>query len=216
MHEVDTISVEVSEERVIAATTATAHLKLTGASLVRAGEAHRKAKEIAELAGTLVALGIDEESIRVVDVVAQQASGMLGKSSSVTYRLTVKAPIESLASLVGAIAGQRNLTLERTSFGYHDAALDRDAWAAALARRALARATLIAEALSVPILGVRALDERLHDAEPSREMMAMSAFDDESVRRRSAAPIEPGVPLTHEKTITLALSVVFRVGRADS
>lgn len=211
MSDADTISVEVSEERVIAATTATAHLKLSGASLVRGGEAHRKAKEIGALADTLGELGIDDAAIRVVDVVAQQASGMLGKSSSVTYRLTVEAPIASLPAMVGAIAGLRNVTLERTSFGYDDAALDRDAWAAALARRALARATILAEALSVPILGVRTLDERLYEGEP-QPMMALSAFDAEAMPRRGAAPIEPGVPLTHEKSVRLTLNVAFRVG----
>lgn len=216
MSEADTISVEVSDERVIAATTATAHLRLTGASLVRGGEAHRKAKEIAELAAALEALGLDPDQLRVVDVIAQQVSGILGKSSSVTYRLTVEAPIEALPALVGAIAGQRNLTLERMTFGYDDVALDRDAWAAALARRALARATVIADALSIPILGVRSLDERFQSGEP-QPMMAQAFFrDDEVSRSKGAAPIDPGVPLTHEKTVSLTLNVAFRVGPRET
>lgn len=206
----DSISVDVSERRVVAATRAVAHLKLAGASFVRGGEPHRKAKEIGELTSALRSLGIAEDAIRVTDVAAHVESGLLTKSSSATYRLTVEVPMEALPALIGAIGGQRNLELERLRFDYGDDPAGRDAWAASLAGKALAKANLLADALGVPVLGVAALEERFDDGERSEPVVEADGM----LRMRSAmaAPIEPGVPLIHEKTVTLGLQVRFRVG----
>lgn len=208
--ESDSISVDVSERRVVTAVRATAHLTLSGASFVRGGEPHRKAKEIAELASALRALGIAEDAIRVTDVVAHVESGLLTKSSSATYRLTVDVVMEALPALIGAIGGQRNLKLERLSFDYAEDPAERDAWAASLARKALARADILAEALGVTVLGVASLEERFDDGEAPAPVIHDS--DVMVVRSAAPTPIEPGVPLIHEKTVTLALRVRFRVG----
>ncbi len=208
----DTITVTVSESRTVEADTATAHLRIEGASLVRGGEAHRKAKEIAALANDLRAFGVEEDAIRVVDVVAHVDAGLLGKSSSVTYRLTVEVPVARLGDVVGVAASQKNLRIERVTFGYGTDEAGRDAWTASLAERALRRANAIAAALGVPVVGVHVLVEQVHDTEaPSFYPPAPMAMQ-KSRSAAGAAPIDPGIALRHEKTVTLGLTVTFRVG----
>jgi uncharacterized protein YggE len=104
----ETILIEVK------ASSAVLHVTVKGSSYFAADEAMKKAKEVSALLDALRELGIPEHEIRLKNVVAETESGILTKTSSARYNLSIKVrDMEKLSDTLGIVTGGKNVQLHK-------------------------------------------------------------------------------------------------------
>jgi uncharacterized protein YggE len=208
------ILVTISHEEEIEADHADLFVTIRGASLFTGQAALTKAREVAQLVAALHTVGISDSEIRLQGVRADVTSGVLGKTSSATYSLKIRCSrLELLADTLGAITSQKNTSLQSLIWGYGDNEEQRLQWLDACIIRANAKAERIARGLGVRITGIVRFSEGNADPEAnhvltydSLEPQMMSRY-----RTRSVSSDELGVEVSHSKTVTLTITVIYRV-----
>jgi uncharacterized protein YggE len=115
----DTIKVSALHREEIFASYANLYVTVKGSSVVSGNEAMKKAREVSQLVDALTRFGLSPDSIQLLGVHIETASGTLLKSSSATYRLRVKVEnLDQLAELLDIVGSQKNATLERIEWKY--------------------------------------------------------------------------------------------------
>jgi uncharacterized protein YggE len=209
----DVIVITVSHEEDVVADRAELLVTVQGSSLVTGRAALQKAKEVREILAELDKCGITQEDIGLESVHAQISSGVLGKSSSATYRLLVRCrDLERLPDALGAITSARNATLESVRWRYPDSLEQELRWLEICIAQAHFKAQAAAKALGVRLVGVHRLEEQYLDMRHGVLSSGARGERDALVRR---ARVDLGFELSHQKRSGLKVTVEYLVEGFD-
>lgn len=206
----DVLIVAAEHHEELSADRAELIVSVQGSSLVTGRAVLTKAKEVARLVEELARFGISADEISLEDVQAEVSSGILGKSSSATYRLRVRCKnLDLLPEALGAVTAAKNAKLEDIEWRYPDSHARQIEWLEAAIRRANSRAVAAAGALGARIVGVHKLSEQRLDVEeePQRAPLGVSAYP----MRRRAEPVDLGFSLNHQKLAGVRVTIEYRV-----
>jgi uncharacterized protein YggE len=208
----DVIVISARHEEDLAADRAELLVAVQGSSLVTGRAALRKAKEVAKLVEELEQCGVTQDEIGLEDIRAEVSSGILGKSSSATYRLRIRCgKLEMLPEILGAITSAKNARLEDVVWRYPDSAVQQAKWLESCIAWANTKAEAAAAAMGARLVGVHRLSEHGLD-EPDNELPAglRDGRPMMSRARAGGAPLE-GLELGHQKRAGLKIVVEYRV-----
>jgi uncharacterized protein YggE len=207
----DTIRITSSQREEIQATHADLMVAVKGSSLFSGDAALKKAKEVSQLVDELTRYGLPVDAIQLQAVHAEASSGALLRTSSAIYSLKIRCEkLEQFTDLLGIITSQKNATFERVEWKYPDETV-RDAALEKALGKAGAKATKIAGALGVKLLGIYTMSENTFDQEaPRAEMMTFGA--QAKTRSMGMAPqADLGMDIQHSKFIEAHVEIEYRV-----
>ena len=180
-----------------------------GSSLVTGRAALSKAKEVARLVDELEHAGIAADDISLEDVQAEVSSGILGKSSSATYRLRVRCKnLDLLPEALGAVTAAKNAKLEDIEWRYPDSHSRQIGWLEAAIRRANSKGVAAAGALGARITGVHKLTEQRLDVEAAPAPPGGVAY---LTMSRRAERVDLGFSLNHQKRAGVRVTIEYRI-----
>lgn len=211
----DTIKVSAFHREEIFASHAHLYVTVKGSSVVSGNEAMKKAKEVSQLVEALTRFGLSPDSIQLLGVHIETASGTLLKSSSATYRLRVKVEkLDQLAELLDIIGSQKNTTLERIEWKYPEEQASERGLEAAIAK-GKAKAEKVAAAMGVKLLGVYEFMENAYDEE--RPPMPFQAKE-MAMRTLGAVADQPSLSMEiqHSKFVQVHVDIWYRVSEMQS
>lgn len=207
----DTIHVSTVQSEEIQATHADLIVTVKGTSFISGNEALKKSREVNQLVKELNAVGLSVEDIRLQSVFTEMTSGNFLKSSSATYRLSLRCnKLERIADLLSVIVSQKNASLEKIIWRYPDEEMREQ-----LLEKAIAvvqgRASKVAASLGVELLGVYTFNENYMDEEgPFR--MTEAGFAQAKTRAAGITPqADLGMDIQHTKKVEVRLDVEYRI-----
>jgi uncharacterized protein YggE len=207
----DLIEVSAKHEAEIEADEAEIRVTVQGSSLVVGNAVFEKAREVQKLVEALRSHGILQADLQLRDVRAEVSSGLLGKSSSATYELSVRCrDLGKLPDVLGEIGEAKQATLGAITWHYPDTAAQRATWLARCVADANAKAQAIAAAVPAKIVGVHRIVEVERDAAPYPAPPGGGGSMDMSRARGSVAL---GFQLGQRRTITVRISASYRVAQ---
>jgi len=214
----DTIKISAFHREEIFASHANLYVTVRGSSVVSGNEAMKKAREVSQLVEALTSpalsggegSGLSPDSIQLLGVHIETASGALLKSSSASYRLRIRVDkLDHLAELLDIVASQKNAILERVEWKYPEE-MGRERGLEAAIAKGKAKAEKVAAALGVKLLGVYDFMEGAFDEErPPMPFRAEAVM----MKARAAVPDESslGMEVQHSKTIQVNVDIWYRV-----
>ncbi len=206
----DVLTLSVEHYERLTADRAELVVTVQGSSLVTGRAVLTKAKEVARLVEELSRFGISDDDISLEDVQAEVSSGILGKSSSASYRLRVRCKnLELLPEVLGAITAAKNARLDDIEWCYPDSHDRQIQWLDAAIRRANSKAVAAAAALGARITGVHKLTEQRLDTESQPQLPALGGAA--AAMRRRAEPVELGFSLDHQKRAGVRVTIEYRI-----
>jgi hypothetical protein len=213
----DCIYVRESFSEDIVAEKADLRVVIRGMSMFTGDAALRKAGEVRQLVREMTAIGVAENDIGLADVRAHVESGLLRKTSGVTYVLKIRcSELERMADLMGIITAQRNAVLEEIAWIYPDLQPKHDECLARCLQASREKAVMIAQALGVSIDGVHEMTEESNNDE-SRLLCAIFGNFEERLSRTDRLNAETlGVSISHRKRVTVTVRVEYKVARQSS
>ncbi len=202
----DTIKISTSHREEIASTHADLYVTVRGASVIGGDQAMKKAREVSQLIEDLKAAGLPAEKVFLQGMHFETASGTLLRSSNAVYRLRLRCDkLEEIPALLDVIAARKNAVLESIDWKYPEDEAREKVLDAAL-EKAKNRATRIAAALGVKLLGVYDLMENDYDQEPVMYRTAMMAKADMAMEEPSL-----GMDVQHTRTVQVNVEIWYRV-----
>lgn len=212
MTEPDLISVTAQHRTEVDAHEVELHVTVQGSSLVTGRAAFEKAKEVARLVEALARVGVARDAFQLRSVRAEVTSGLLGRSSSATYELSIRCTdLEVLPDVLGEISAAKQATLDFLEWHYADDASQKARWLARCVADANIKAQAIAAALPARILGVHSVREVDPAAAPSAYESAPGAAGGGMLRSRSST-VALGFPLGQSRTVTTVILAAYRIG----
>lgn len=207
----DVLVITAKHEESISAERAVLFVTVQGASLVTGRAALKKAAEVKSLVEALESCGISESDIGLEGVHAHVSSGILGKSSSATYRLRIRCDqLDALPEVLGAITSAKNSELDQLVWRYPESAEQQAQWLKLCVAQANTKAAAAAAALGVRLVGVHRLTEQLLNDPDSGARPQSLAAEFAGPRRMRAGP-DMGFDLSHHKRAGMKVSVEYRV-----
>jgi uncharacterized protein YggE len=209
----DTIKIVASHRDEVPATHADLFVTVKGSSLVGAGEALKKAKEVSQLVQELTAGGLPAEDIHLQSIHTENSSGPVLKSSSATYRLRLRCnKLEQIPDLLGIITSQKNATFDRVTWKYPDEETREKGMEEAV-RKAHARAGKVAAQLGVKLLGIYNFEEGVGDDEAPYPMPAAAP----QARAVGMIPkgADLGLDIQHSKNVRYQVEIEYRISGFD-
>ena len=153
---------EIAETR-LRATSAELTVSVLGQSFFAGNEAFKKAAEVRSLVDSLKEAGVSDDDISIKNVRTNVQSGLLTKSSSATYDLTLQcSPLDILGQVIAAIASQKNARLVELQWKYNDLQTRKNELLHTAVRQAKATAQSIADALGTRCTTVHKLSYEFH------------------------------------------------------
>jgi len=207
----DTIHISATQSEEIQASHADLIVSIKGSSFFSGNEALKKSKEVSQLVSGLQDLGLSIEDIRLQSITTDSSSGNILKSSSATYRLSIRCnKLEQFADLLSVIILQKNASLERIIWRYPDEEKREQ-----LLERAIevvqTRAMKIAKGLGVELLGVYNFNENYMDDESPAVYRAEAGFAQAKTRAGLVSQADLGMEVQHLKKVEVRLDVEYRV-----
>jgi uncharacterized protein YggE len=201
------------------ASSAVLHVSVKGTSYFADDMAMKKAKEVSALVDALKELGIPEQEIRLKNVVADSQSGIISKTSSAKYHLSIKcSELEKLSEALSIITNGKNCELHKLDWQFIEDRQKKLEYLSKAFAAAKETAECIANSLSIVICGVHdcSFDEFIfydydHGSGTPAVMKANISADYEtlSMARKSAAP---SLPAGQWQKQGIKARVVFLVG----
>lgn len=203
------LQVTVEDQTELAAHAARLHLQVEGETLVFGNAATEKAREVRELTGQLLALGIRADDITVPSVRLNNATGVLGKNQKAEFTVMVRVRPGELPAVLGVVAGQKNARLSGLDWQFDDFEASM-ALAAQAMQKARRKAEVIAEAAGLRVTGLhRASDSWELPASPVT--FAAADMSDPTLLRARTAPLHVGVEYRAVQTLRTHLTAEFIV-----
>ncbi|MBK8010161.1 MAG: SIMPL domain-containing protein [Deltaproteobacteria bacterium] len=200
-------------EEELAANEADVLVDVQGSSLLTGRAVFQKAREVTKLVEALgeCPIPIRGEDISLDSIQAEVTSGILGRSSSATYRLRIRCrDLEGLPDALGVVTEAKNTRLSELEWRYPDTAERQAVWLARGIAMANAKAEAAAAALGTHILGVHRLIEA--SALPGADSYPQAApLMEGSLSLRRSRKLELGMELGHKKQVRVSLTVEYRV-----
>jgi uncharacterized protein YggE len=155
--------VEVTERWIedVPATGAKLLVFVSGTKLFTGEAALEKAEEVRTLIEHLERNGAGEGDVALRSVSIEVSKGLLGKSSSATYQLSIRcSDLVNLPSFLDVITGQKSCCLNHIEWEYEGIEEKRHQWLRSCVRKARAKAAVMAEALDASLAGISTCAER--------------------------------------------------------
>jgi uncharacterized protein YggE len=208
----DVIVIAARHEEEVSADRAELLAVVQGSSLVTGRAALRKAKEVSKLVEELEKCGITSEDIGLEGVQAEVSSGILGRSSSATYRLRIRCVnLEALPDVLGAITSAKNARLEDIVWRYPESVEQQAGWLQACIAQANTKAIAAALALGTSIVGIHRLTERSLDEAVPRDPGDARDGRPSAAPARSRSSVQLGFELSHHKRTGAQVTIEYRV-----
>ncbi len=213
MEKPNTISVNISKEENIFANKADIYLEIKGNSLISGKSAIAKIKEINELAKSLKKLEIDEKSIRIVSVKTEVSSGLIAKSSSANYLISIEiCNLDKMSGILGVITNLKNVRIASLDWHYDKIDEVHESLLSEALEDAEKRAILICNTLKHKKLCVYSLTEKLRDNDKDLHIEFRSSSGGKFYsKNRDEAMNELELDIIHFKTVKLDLRVEYNV-----
>jgi uncharacterized protein YggE len=210
----DVLVITARHEESVAADRAELLVTVQGSSLVTGRAALKKAKEVSALVEELERCGVTPQEIHLDSVQAAVSSGLLGSSSSATYRLRIRCTdLEKLPEILGAVTGARNAHLDQVVWRHPRSAGQQARWLTAAIAWANTKATAAAAALGTRVVGIHRLAERPREDEDRVGRLASGL---QVARARAPSePVELGFDLGNEKRMGVEVTIEYRVEGFD-
>lgn len=207
----DTIHISTMQSEEVQATHADLIVTIKGTSFISGNEALKKSREVNQLVNELVEAGLPVENIRLQGVFTEFSSGNFLKSSSATYRLSVRCDkLEQFPELLGVIFSQKNASLEKIIWRYPDEEMREQ-----LLEKAMtvvqARARKVANNLGIELLGVYTFIETYADEERPFHMPVASMAQAKTRGVGIVPQADLGMDIQHAKKVEVRLDVEYRV-----
>ena len=211
-----TISVTATRRQEFAADKADLQVTIKGSSVVTGSAALKKAKEVNELVTALLAVGVKEDELSLRGIHVQSSSGVLTRTSSASYSLRIRCSrLELLGEILGAIAAQKNVTLDHLTWRYPDFKPIQKEWLDSCIAEAKERAAHIASGLGVKLLALHSFSEVWKDPEE----VAVRDVPATAARSRAVAEltreVDLGFNLTHSKAVEQRVDLTYVVDRRE-
>ncbi len=153
------LHVTATETLDVEATRAKLHVRIEGEAFILGNAALTRSREVAELVAKLKALGLTDADVQVSGVQAKVNQGVLIKGSRAVFRLALTVrDLGKIPDYLGAITGVKHAELERLEWVFDDETA-RLALSAQATKKALEKATVMANAVSHEIVGIRAISD---------------------------------------------------------
>ena len=212
MNHPDIISIAAERREEIEADRADLRVTISGASLVTDRAAQNKAREIRDLAVALSPFGVSESQTKLQSVRLESAGGTILKSSSATYVLKIAdVSVEILGDVLGALAAQKNLTMNGVAWTYNNEETARERLLGECLDEAKSKAERVVTRLGVRLLGVHEFREYSHGEGEARGGEMMDFLAPKLTRARQMDAEDFGIALSHSKEIRCGVTVQFRV-----
>ena len=211
MNEPDLITVTAQHQTEVDAHEAELHVTVQGSSLVTGGAAFEKAKEVARLVEALDKVGVARDAFQLRGVRAEVTSGLLGRSSSATYELSIRCTdLAMLPDVLGEISTSKQATLDSLEWHYADDASQKARWLACCVADANIKAQAIAAALPARIVAVHSVREVVPAAAaPSDYEGAPTAG---AILGSRSSTMTLGFPLGQRRSVTTVIVAAYRIG----
>jgi uncharacterized protein YggE len=203
------------------ASSAVLHVSVKGTSYFADDMALKKAKEVSSLVDALKELGIPDEEIRLKNVVADSQSGIISKTSSAKYHLSIKCrELEKLSEALSVITNGKNCELHKLDWQFMEDREKKLNYLSKAFTAAKETAECMANSLGIAIAGVNdcGFDEFIvydYDHGPGApQVMAMKSnispdYESLAMSRNRAAP---SLPSGQWQKQGIRARVVFLVG----
>ena len=206
----DVLVITAQHEESVSADRAELVVTVQGSSLVTGRAALKKAKEVSALVEELERCGVSLQDIHLHSVQAAVSSGLLGSSSSATYRLRIRCTdLERLPEILGAVTSAKNAQLDQIGWRYPRSAEQQARWLAAAIAWANVKAAAAAAALGTRLVGIHRLTERT--IEDENRVLRLGGAVAMGRARAPSEPVQLGFDLGNEKRMGLDLTVEYRI-----
>ncbi|HEY4059674.1 MAG TPA: SIMPL domain-containing protein [Kofleriaceae bacterium] len=142
-------------------TAATLHVTLTAFKFFSGNAALSKSEELRALADALKKLGLANDAMSLAGATLDVSTGLFSRSSSVTYRAQIRiVDIDGLGNVLEVIAEAKQARLTHVTWEYPASAPD--ALVADCAKRAAAKAKVMAAAVGIELGAVHQMRDETH------------------------------------------------------
>jgi len=206
-----TLRIQVKDALDVTAVHAKLHLEVVGETLVMGNAAVERVREVRELTQQLQVVGILATQIHVKGIEISNRTGLLTKSQKARFLLVVESQAELLPEVLGVLADQKQVTLQRLEWIFDDfeASL---VLAPQAMRKARRRADVIAEAAGHRIVGVLSASDTWEM--PVSIVQLQQDWTVQEVQRNArprATSLDAGVPYASTQVLTVQLTVDFQL-----
>ncbi|MBC8289192.1 MAG: SIMPL domain-containing protein [Planctomycetes bacterium] len=158
MSELHIVTVKESSDAELTAAGAQIIVRIAGQSFFTGNEAFKKAQEVADCTAALKRVGVTEDDITLASVTTEIETGILSKTSSAIYHLSVRVTaMEAFGPALAAISSQKNAKIAGMSWHYPDLDETKAATLQNAVRASKVAATQIAIALGTTVSAVHKL-----------------------------------------------------------
>jgi uncharacterized protein YggE len=211
-----TISVTATRHQEVAADKADLQVTIKGSTLVTGSAALKKAKEVNELVTALLGVGVKEDDLSLRGIQVQNSSGVLTRTSSASYSLRIRCSrLELLGEILGVIGAHKNVSLDHLTWRYPDLKPMQKEWLDCCIAEAKERATHIAAALGVKLLGLHSFSEVWKDPEEVAVRAQLDELGGIPSLAREHRGIELGFNLSHAKVVEQRVDLTYVVDRRE-
>ena len=200
-------------EAIVVAEKAYIDLSVTSSSLLRSDMGVQKIQEVAELIEEFKRQGIEGVEVNLVSMNASAGTGLLGKASSVSYRLKITCTASlALQTALTAISNLKSVRVNNVAWDYPVDDAVREEWLTRATTVAKGKAVAMARALGVRLTGIRMAAEGKRPHEERREPVEFFGQGDMVMAR---AELAPRVPLKNQRTILTSVEIDFYLSPMD-
>ncbi len=206
------IQIDTSAECDLVATGAWLHCSVRGSSLVTGNAALHKAREVAQLVADIQNVGVPESAIHLQNVVVENESGVITRSSSARYSLRIQCDdLENLANMIGVITSQKNATLHRIEWSYPPQETFYEELLGQCLPESRRQAELVAQGLNVQITSVRRFNQSLRSHEKDEPLLTGIASVKRAHQQATVTTEELGLQISHQKILTLRVTIEYSI-----
>ena len=211
-----TISITATRREEITADKADLQVTIKGSSLVTGSAALKKAREVNELVTALLAIGVKEDELSVRGIQVQSSNGVLTRTSSASYTLRIRCSrLELLGEILGAIGGQKNVSLDHLTWRYPDFKPLQKEWLDSCIAEARDRAAHIAGALGVKLLALHSFTEVWKDSEDTTPIRHAAPAAALRAVHELSREVDLGFNLSHSKMVEQRVDLTYVVDRRE-
>lgn len=204
------LRVTATETTEVEAVRARLHVRIEGETFVLGNAALTRSREVAELVSRLKALDLTDDDVQVSGVQAKVNQGVLTKGSRAVFRLvfTVR-DLGKIPDDLGAIMTVKHAELERLEWVFDDEAAQLKLAAKAM-KKALEKATVMANAVGHEITGIRAVSDSSKMPE-AREMNfgGNDWISQERARVSAASRVDIGTEFSATREVAATVDFVI-------
>jgi uncharacterized protein YggE len=210
------LRVTTTETLDVEATRAKLHVRVEGETFAFGNAALQRSREIAELVSRLKTLGVADEDVSVKGVNAKMQQGTFMKGTRVSFSLVINIKtLEMLPDVLGVITTAKHAELERLEWVFEDEAARLELAAQAM-KKALGKATIMANAVSHEISGIRAVSDSSTMPDAKGVAFGGDWVTEERQRAATMKRIDVGTEFKASREISATVTVDFVIVKTTS